>query len=75
MSHGSIRCMGTSLHLKNQYGEGYRLNVTARAGAVDEVKRYVAKELPGMFDFGKCVTLFSHINNLFCRVLYNRRDG
>ena len=72
MSHGSIRCMGTSLHLKNQYGEGYRLNVTARAGAVDEVKRYVAKELPGMFDAN--VLLSSNISTM-CRVLYNRRDG
>jgi len=41
--------MGTSLHLKNQYGEGYRLNVTARVGAVEEVKQYVARELPESF--------------------------
>jgi len=49
MSHGSIRCLGTSLHLKNEYGEGYRLNVTARPDAIAEVKKFVGEELPDSF--------------------------
>jgi len=49
MSHGTIRCMGTSLHLKNQYGEGYRLNVTARPDAIPEAKEFVFKSLPESF--------------------------
>jgi len=49
MTHGTISCMGSPLHLKNRFGHGYRVNITARPGAVEEVKQFVAEALPESF--------------------------
>ncbi len=47
MSHGQIKCLGTPLNLKNRFGDGYRLNVTARPDAIDQAKEVVQELLPG----------------------------
>lgn len=47
MSHGEIKCLGTPLHLKNKYGDGYRINVTARPDAIEEAKAHINELLPG----------------------------
>jgi ABC-type multidrug transport system ATPase subunit len=44
MSHGEIKCLGTPLHLKNKYGDGYR---TARPDAIEEAKAHINELLPG----------------------------
>ena len=30
MAHGKMRCLGTSLHLKAKFGDGYKVDVTCR---------------------------------------------
>lgn len=49
MSHGQIKCLGTPLHLKNKYGDGYRINVTARPDAIDDAKAHINELLPGNY--------------------------
>ncbi|GJJ67951.1 hypothetical protein EMPS_00297 [Entomortierella parvispora] len=36
MTAGRLRCIGTSLHLKNLYGSGFRLNVSSKPGRLQE---------------------------------------
>jgi len=38
MARGTLKCYGTSLFLKNNYGKGYRLTVMTDAERVEEVK-------------------------------------
>lgn len=68
MSHGEIKCLGTPLHLKNKYGDGYRLNVTARPDAVEEAKDYITELLPGtsyvLQSTNQRVLLISHPSSL-----------
>lgn len=48
MSAGELKCLGTPLHLKNQYGAGYRINLTARdESCIDIVKQFIANDLQG----------------------------
>ena len=46
MARGKMKCYGTSLFLKNNYGKGYRLTVLTDADRVEEVKAIVAARLP-----------------------------
>ena len=46
MAHGKMRCLGTSLHLKNSYGEGYKIDVTHTRGSTDAVVKYMEVLLP-----------------------------
>ena len=39
MARGTLRCCGTSLHLKNNFGEGYRLSVFSSIERVEEAKQ------------------------------------
>lgn len=34
MAKGRLKCIGTSLHLKNLYGSGYRINLTCDPGTL-----------------------------------------
>ncbi|KAG0057842.1 hypothetical protein BGZ83_000029 [Gryganskiella cystojenkinii] len=36
MTLGRLRCMGTSLHLKDLYGSGFRLNISSKPGRLQE---------------------------------------
>jgi len=36
MSHGQLSCIGTSLHLKNKFGAGYRVTLTIRGSDENE---------------------------------------
>lgn len=47
MSRGLIRAIGTSIRLKNKYGNGYRINVSAEPTAVDEAMRVITAEVDG----------------------------
>jgi len=47
MAHGRLKCIGTSLHLKNKYGLGYRLNLTTEPAKSQVLKSTVAEFLPG----------------------------
>eukprot|EP01105_Mastigella_eilhardi_P012724 TRINITY_DN2905_c0_g1_i1.p1 TRINITY_DN2905_c0_g1~~TRINITY_DN2905_c0_g1_i1.p1 ORF type:complete len:1245 (-),score=294.06 TRINITY_DN2905_c0_g1_i1:763-4497(-) len=49
MAHGTLRCVGSSLHLKNKFEHGYRLTVNfdeSAPGAVAEVERLVHQLVP-----------------------------
>jgi len=37
VSEGLLKCVGTSLYLKNNYGDGYRINLIIKPGNEDEV--------------------------------------
>src|SRR5690242_15376790 len=47
MAHGKLRCIGSSLHLKNKFGLGYRLNLVARDDRGSQLKDLVGHMLPG----------------------------
>jgi ABC-type multidrug transport system ATPase subunit len=47
MSHGKLKCIGTSLHLKNKFGLGYRLNLTCSPENQETLKECVNRMLPG----------------------------
>ncbi|KAF9922051.1 hypothetical protein FBU30_007846 [Linnemannia zychae] len=36
MTSGRLRCIGTSLHLKDLYGTGFRLNISSKPGRLEE---------------------------------------
>ncbi|GJJ67939.1 ABC-2 type transport system ATP-binding protein [Entomortierella parvispora] len=45
MTAGRLRCIGTSLHLKDLYGSGFRLNITSKPGRLDEACQSVEEKL------------------------------
>ncbi|KAF9127553.1 hypothetical protein BGW39_005784 [Mortierella sp. 14UC] len=49
MTSGRLRCIGTSLHLKDLYGSGFRLNVSSKAGRLEEACESIERQiLPGL---------------------------
>ena len=47
MAHGKLRCIGNSLHLKNRFGDGYRINIfCSQIENNVEVKQRVSEYLP-----------------------------
>lgn len=60
MAHGKLQCIGTSLHLKNKFGIGYRLNLSAvDIPSVPSMKAEVGKFLTKsqiLFESGQNVT-------------------
>ncbi|KFH67573.1 hypothetical protein MVEG_06305 [Podila verticillata NRRL 6337] len=45
MTLGRLRCMGTSLHLKELYGSGFRLNVSSKPGRLAEACAAIEQNL------------------------------
>eukprot|EP01094_Clydonella_sp_ATCC50884_P004693 TRINITY_DN13724_c0_g1_i1.p1 TRINITY_DN13724_c0_g1~~TRINITY_DN13724_c0_g1_i1.p1 ORF type:complete len:845 (+),score=259.83 TRINITY_DN13724_c0_g1_i1:97-2631(+) len=46
MTKGRLRAIGSSLHLKNKYGEGYSLRINCDKASVDYVVRWVSEMWP-----------------------------
>ena len=46
MSFGRFRCIGSSLHLKGRYGDGYRINLVVLPEDVHPLKQFVSQYLP-----------------------------
>ena len=46
MSHGLMRCLGTNLHLKNRYGNGYQIEIRFVTEKKIAVQRFIMKLLP-----------------------------
>eukprot|EP01101_Sappina_pedata_P007548 TRINITY_DN4021_c0_g1_i1.p1 TRINITY_DN4021_c0_g1~~TRINITY_DN4021_c0_g1_i1.p1 ORF type:complete len:542 (+),score=151.80 TRINITY_DN4021_c0_g1_i1:1123-2748(+) len=46
LAMGKLRCIGNGLHLKNKYGEGYRVNIQTDQENVENVKHMVKSKLP-----------------------------
>ena len=46
MSHGLMRCIGTNLHLKNKYGNGYKIEIRFRKDCIEKVHNFIIKTLP-----------------------------
>jgi len=46
MAHGKVRCVGNSLHLKNRFGDGYRINIVTNIKDIPTVKQQVQSYLP-----------------------------
>lgn len=50
MVNGRLRCIGSSQHLKNKFGDGYTLLIRISANATDSdvtaIMRFVSKRLP-----------------------------
>jgi len=47
MSHGKLKCIGNSLHLKNKFGLGYRLNLSTPPEREQEIKQIVEERVRG----------------------------
>lgn len=47
MAKGKLRCIGHSLHLKNKFGDGFRVNLQTSIPNVPELKSAVKDLLPG----------------------------
>ncbi|KAF9134142.1 hypothetical protein BGX30_012033 [Mortierella sp. GBA39] len=45
MTNGLLKCIGTSLHLKELYGSGFRLNITSKPGRLDEACQSIEDKL------------------------------
>eukprot|EP00761_Pharyngomonas_kirbyi_P004790 gb/GECH01004795.1/.p1 GENE.gb/GECH01004795.1/~~gb/GECH01004795.1/.p1 ORF type:complete len:886 (+),score=205.13 gb/GECH01004795.1/:1-2658(+) len=46
MAHGHLRCIGTSLHLKNKFGVGYHITLVTDPDCSAELKEFVSQALP-----------------------------
>ena len=47
MAYGRLKCLGTSLHLKNKFGEGYKMEITYRDGALGAAEAFMQQAAPG----------------------------
>jgi len=47
MSKGALKCLGTQLHLKNKFGQGFRLSVSYDSSNRDRVHDFVTNRLLG----------------------------
>jgi len=47
MAYGKLRCLGNSLHLKDKFGEGYKISVSYTAGSSDKASAFVMSAVPG----------------------------
>ncbi|KAK3841772.1 MAG: P-loop containing nucleoside triphosphate hydrolase protein [Linnemannia gamsii] len=45
MTNGQLRCIGTSLHLKELYGSGFRLKINSKPGQLDQACQSVEDHL------------------------------
>ena len=46
LSEGNLKCVGTSLFLKNNYGDGYRISLITQVQQVDSVRAQIKKIIP-----------------------------
>ena len=46
MSHGLMRCVGTNLHLKNKYGNGYKIEIRFVKEALETANTFVMNIIP-----------------------------
>lgn len=46
ISQGQVKCIGTPIFLKNNYGDGYRITVSCQTGAIEQVRAYFKDLLP-----------------------------
>ncbi|KAJ3429237.1 abc transporter a family member 1-related [Anaeramoeba flamelloides] len=53
---GKLRCVGSSLHLKNKFGTGYRISIIAEEGKIDGVKKMVKKKFQKANFLGETIT-------------------
>ncbi|KAF9320866.1 hypothetical protein BG003_004423 [Podila horticola] len=51
MTSGQLRCIGTSLHLKELYGSGFRLTVTSKPGRLQEACQSIEEKFLGSRPF------------------------
>ncbi|KAG0089085.1 hypothetical protein BGZ93_010054 [Podila epicladia] len=47
MTSGQLRCIGSSLHLKELYGSGFRLNITSKPGRLQEACQSIEEKVLG----------------------------
>jgi len=46
MAHGRLRAIGNSVHLKNKFGAGYRISLTAEPHHVEQLQTFVQQQVP-----------------------------
>jgi ABC-type multidrug transport system ATPase subunit len=46
VSHGSLKCIGTGLYLKNKYGDGYRLSIVVEKDDVEFMRNEIVRLIP-----------------------------
>ena len=45
MAYGSLRCIGSSLHLKAKFGAGHKIDIVVCEGAADAATRFMSQLL------------------------------
>jgi len=48
MAHGTYRCIGSSLHLKNKFGVGYHISLLPLPEYMEQIKALVSNTVPGI---------------------------
>jgi len=59
MSHGIMRCLGSGIHLKNKYGNGYKIDIRCQVGHRKRATAFVSQLIPTAkveSSFGESVT-------------------
>merc|ERR1712054_173022 len=56
MAYGKMRCLGTSLHLKHKFGDGYKVELIYADGQKDTATTFVI----GLIPDAKCVSDVGH---------------
>ncbi|KAG0249331.1 hypothetical protein DFQ27_000206 [Actinomortierella ambigua] len=51
MTMGRLRCIGSSLHLKEIYGTGFRLNIFSKPGRLEEACQSIEEQLMAGKDY------------------------
>eukprot|EP01114_Cavostelium_apophysatum_P014827 TRINITY_DN3937_c0_g1_i2.p1 TRINITY_DN3937_c0_g1~~TRINITY_DN3937_c0_g1_i2.p1 ORF type:complete len:862 (+),score=239.32 TRINITY_DN3937_c0_g1_i2:158-2743(+) len=83
MAAGKLRCVGTSLHLKNKFGLGYRVNLSTIPERHYELRNMVTSMLPealliaesgGFFVFGVQTKDMSRVIPFFQFIEQNKAD-
>lgn len=47
MARGRLQCVGSSLHLKQKFGSGYRLTIGAVPGKTEGVQKFIESNIKG----------------------------
>ena len=52
MAHGKLKCLGSSLHLKHKFGDGYKMEITYKDGQIAQAESFVQASAPGCVKVG-----------------------
>jgi len=78
MAYGKLRCLGTSLHLKNKFGDGYKIEVTHEDGKATMASEFVQALVPKarkVADFAGVITFQVPVKDLRLSELFEAMES